>query len=127
MTTKRSPKRRKRALDSLLATGLGLFALGLVFLIAPRLMGSTPALKSFAAGLGIASWFALAAGLALIGLHRFAKAMATKAGLLPERTPATPASASTQAQRDIKDQVAWHKREPNFVKRVRDVGSKGPG
>jgi hypothetical protein len=127
MTTNRSRKRRKRVLDSLLATGLGLFALGLVFLIAPRLMGSTPALKSFTAGLGLASWFALAAGLALIGLYRFAKAMTTQAGPLPERTPSTPASMPTQAQRDIKDQVAWHKREPTFVKRVRGVGSNESG
>lgn len=79
MARSRTSKRQSRALNTMQEKGIGLCALGMSFIVIPKFMGSSPVLNAVAAGLRIPGWLALAAGLALLGIHRFTKAKITQA------------------------------------------------
>lgn len=58
---------------------MGLCALGIVFLVFPMFVGSSPMLNTVATALRTPAWLALFAGLALLGIHHFIKAKAAQA------------------------------------------------
>ena len=62
-------KRRERALHTLQEKGYGACGLGLVMLIAPRLLGSSPVTAAVAQGLQTPGWLVFGAGLVLLTIH----------------------------------------------------------
>lgn len=76
-------------------------------------MGTSPVLKSLATGLRTPGWLALAAGVALLGLHHIAKTKLVKANPLPHLTPHAPTATGSKAQRDIRDDIPYIHRTPH--------------
>lgn len=98
-------RRKTRALNTLQDKGFGACALGLAFLIIPSFMGASPMIQALATGLRTPGWMALAAGVLLLGLHRFSKAKLAAVNPLPPLTPQAPVPepvrVEPQMQRDI--------------------------
>jgi restriction system protein len=78
MARSRSNKRQKRARNTLSEKGAMATGLGIIFLLAPLFLGSSPVLKSVAAGLRVPGWLSLGVGLVLLGIHFALKSKAEK-------------------------------------------------
>ncbi|MDO9165528.1 MAG: restriction endonuclease, partial [Rhodoferax sp.] len=112
MARSRSNKRQKRAVNKLQETGFRLCALGLGFLIIPWFIGSSPMLTVVAAGLRTPGWLALAAGVVLLGIHQLTQAKVANNNPLPQLTPRAPTPTERTVLRDIRDDIAAHRRAP---------------
>jgi len=125
MARSRTNKRQTRALNTLQEKGIGLCALGFGFLIIPLFLGSSPMLNAVTAGLRIPGWLALAAGVVLLGIHHLTKAKVEKANPLPQLTLRWPTPVERQALRDIADDIAGRRREPEWAApQVRQVATR---
>lgn len=69
MSRSKTPKRQRRALNTLLEKGIVVTALGVAFLMAPLLLGASPILQPVAIGLRPVGWLALGFGLVLLAIH----------------------------------------------------------
>ncbi len=115
MARSKTNKRQRRALNTLQEKGIGLCALGLGFLIIPLFIGSSPMLNAVAAGLRIPGWLALAAGVVLLGIHHVTKAKVEGTSPLPQLTLRAPTPVERRALRDIADDIAGRRREPEWA------------
>ena len=100
---------KTRAFNTMRAKGLGLCALGFAMLSVPLFASESPMLMAYASALRPAGWFALAAGVVLLGIHhvrntRRAKTK-TKASPLPQPIPDAPAPTGQPTLRDIRAQL----------------------
>lgn len=87
MRRSKTNKRQKRALDTLLEKGIAAIGLGVAFLATPLFLGTSPVLKSVAAGLRLPGWLSLGVGLVLLGIHFAVKRKADKTSVLPNLAP----------------------------------------
>ena len=91
--------RSRRQREKLFESGIGIAAIGLALLIAPRFF-SNPVLRTVFAGLGMTGWILLVAGISIIGITRLLKRQsgsrpATPSFIAkPSRCPAAPAASS---------------------------------
>ena len=114
MTKSRSNKRRSRALNKFQEAGWVFCALGLMFLISPKLVGASPLLKNVASNLAISGWLAVAAGGALLALHHIVRAKAETANPSTPTKPQGRASAARRVKRGAGVDDLERLIEPNF-------------
>jgi restriction system protein len=87
MARSRSNKRQKRALNTLSEKGAMATGLGVLFLLAPSLLGNSPLFKPLATVLHGLGWPVLGFGLLLLGIHFALKSKADKSIALPTAVP----------------------------------------
>jgi restriction system protein len=87
MARSKTNRRQARGLNELKTRGIQAAALGVVFLVAPMFVGSSPLLKPITAALRTPGWLALGLGLVLLGLHQVMKTKTAKLAAVPV-TPA---------------------------------------
>lgn len=114
MNTSRTTPPKSSALNTMRAKGLGLCALGFVMLSLPLFADASPMLAAYASALRPAGWFALAAGVVLLGIHhvRNARLAEAKAGPMPQPTPDAPAPTGQPTLRDIRAELQKHHGSP---------------
>lgn len=96
MARSRTGKRKNRELNSLQEKGFAVCALGVVMLLMPFFVGKSPATAAMTAGLRPIGWLAIAAGIALLGLHKFLK---NKQSALASTEPATTVAPAVRNRR----------------------------
>jgi len=89
------------------AKGLGLVILGFAMLSLPLFAGESPMLVAYAGALRPAGWFALAAGVVLLGIHhvRNTKRAKARTAPLPQPAPDAPAPTGQPTLRDIRAEL----------------------
>jgi large-conductance mechanosensitive channel len=99
--------RKTSAFNTMRAKGLGLCGLGFAMLSLPLFASESPMLAAYASALRPAGWFALAAGIVLLGIHhvRNAKRSKAKASPLQQPTPDAPAPTGQPTLRDIRAEI----------------------
>lgn len=102
MPESRINKQKTRTLSTLKDKALGLCTIGLGMLIIPLFMDRSPMLAAFAGAVRPMGWLALAAGLALLGVHHVVRAKVAEAAPSPEAACRAPASAGHAAARDMR-------------------------
>ncbi len=117
MTRPRPNKRRSRALDTLQEKGIAVCALGVGMLLIPLFAGGSPMVAAMTSGLRPIGWMALAAGTALLCLHRITKGKEEggKLNPVPQRQPGAPTTKKRKVLRAIRDDVVARPREPVAV------------
>jgi restriction system protein len=91
MTRSRSTKRQSRGLNTLQEKGIAVCALGAGMLLIPLFAGGSPMVVAITNGLRPVGWSALAAGAALLLLHRYVKGkQQTQSDSQPQSTPKGP-------------------------------------
>ena len=100
-------------INTMRAKGLGLCALGFAMLSLPLFAGESPMLAAYAGALRPAGWFALAAGIVLLGIHhvRNARLAKARAGHVPQPTPDTPTPTGQHTLRDVRAELQRQKTE----------------
>lgn len=95
------------AFNTMRAKGLGLCALGFAMLSLPLFAGESPMLVAYANALRPAGWFALAAGIVLLGIHHVRDAKRAKAKVTSVAQPAAeaPAPQGQATLREIRDEL----------------------
>lgn len=101
----RPPK--TRTFNTMRAKGLGLVALGFAMLSLPLFAGGAPMRVVYAGALRPAGWFALVAGVVLLGIHhvRSGKRSGAKTAILPQSEHVAPASTGEPTLRDIRAEL----------------------
>lgn len=103
MARSRSSKRQSRTLDTLQEKGFAVCALGVGMLLIPFFAGGAPVLLAITGGLRPIGWLALAAGAALLGLHRFLKGKPAPSGGPFQPTTRAPRPKELEVLRDVRD------------------------
>ncbi len=98
---------KTRTFNTMRAKGLGLCTLGFAMLSLPLFAGESPMLAAYAGALRPAGWFALAAGVMLLGIYhiRNAKRAKAKMGPPPQSAPEAPAPTGQPTLRDIRAEI----------------------
>lgn len=100
---------KTRTFNTMRAKGLGLVALGFAMLSLPLFAGGSPMLVAYAGALRPAGWFALVAGVVLLGIHhvRSGKPAEAKKTILPQSEDVAPAPTPTgqPTLRDIRAEI----------------------
>ena len=93
--------------NTMRAKGLGLVVLGFAMLSLPLFAGESPMLVAYAGALRPAGWFALAAGVVLLGIHhvRNGKRAGAKTAILPQSEQVAPAPTGQPTLRDIRAEI----------------------
>lgn len=100
------------------AKGLGLVILGFAMLSLPLFAGESPMLAAYAGALRPAGWFALAAGVVLLGIHHVRNTKRAKAKTAPLSQPApdVPAPTGQPTLRDIRAELQKQKQAGKLPK-----------
>ena len=117
MARSRRDKRQESVRNTLFEKGISVTALGVVFLVGPAFLGSSPMLKVVGDGLRTPGWLALTAGLIMLGIHHVTKAkLPGKAAVVPTALTRRPTATELRNLREIVKDIptaprptdAWH-------------------
>jgi restriction system protein len=120
MARSRSTKRQGRTLNTLQDKGITVCAIGVGMLLIPFFAGGSPVLAAITGGLRPIGWLTLAAGAALLGLHRFVKGKQAPSGVPLQPTTRTPQPKELEVLRDVRDDTVAKPRA------TAQPASKGP-
>lgn len=87
MTRSKTNKRQRRARNTLAENGTVATGLGVIFLMAPLFLGSSPVFKPLASVLHSLGWPVMGFGLVLLGIHFAVKSKAERAAASPTADP----------------------------------------